>query len=160
MWYPRLYRTALRMTGSRDDSADLTQQAFCKAFVAWDRFDGRCQPVTWLHSILANCIRDWLRKRSRRAGETCAEWDLPAPAGDGTSAIAHLDRQERLASLRESIDRLSADLRTAFVAAVIDGYTYQEIAEMLSLPVGTVGYRVYKARREVTGVMQDLFPET
>ncbi|MCK4624446.1 MAG: sigma-70 family RNA polymerase sigma factor [Phycisphaerae bacterium] len=74
MYYPRLFRTALRLTVSRDDSADLTQQAFCKALSYWERFDGRCRPATWLHGILLNCVRDWFRMKARRNTEEFQEW--------------------------------------------------------------------------------------
>ena len=69
LWYPRLFRTALRMTGSVDVASDLTQQAFCKALARWGRFDGRSLPTTWLHSILTNCVRDWVRQKAAEGGE-------------------------------------------------------------------------------------------
>ena len=85
---------------------------------------------------------------------------MPTVAADCDEAVVNVDRRERLVNLRQTIERLPDDLRTAFVAAVIDGYTYQEIAEMHSLPVGTVGYRVHQARHKVTAAMRELFPET
>ncbi|KKK83944.1 hypothetical protein LCGC14_2788310, partial [marine sediment metagenome] len=84
-WYPRLFRTALRLTGNREDSADLVQQAFCKALGSWEQFNGNCLPTTWLHGILVNCVRDRLRRHARRPVEDVDEWALAemAPREDG-----------------------------------------------------------------------------
>ena len=159
MYYPRLFRTALRLTGNREDSADLTQQAFCKAVSHWGQFDGKCQPATWLHGILINCVRDWFRGKARRNTKEFHEWALVNTASVHEGADETLDRVERLGRLRQAIEALSEDLRRPFVAAVIDGHTYKEVAEMLSIPVGTVAYRVYQARRNLRDVMLESFPE-
>jgi len=158
-WYPRLLRTALRMTGRQEDAADLTQQAFCKALDRWEQFDGSCQPTTWLHSILVNCVRDWLRRRSVQTAEPLAEWDLPASADEHASPALQLEVKEQTSRLRRAIASLPEELRVVFVAALLDGYTYQEIAEMLAVPVGTVGHRIYRARRIVESQMREWFPE-
>ena len=158
-WYPRLFRTALRLTGSREDSADLTQQAFCKALSSWERFDGRSQRTTWLHGILVNCIRDQIRRSSLRAVEELQEWSLDSPSVRGGCVVEELGRREQLGRLREAIRGLDQELRQPFVAAVLDGYTYAEVAEMLGIPVGTVGHRVYRARRRLHSVMLESFPE-
>lgn len=159
MYYPRLFRTALRMTGSREDSADLTQQAFCKALSRWGQFNGKCRPATWLHGILVNCVRDWFRSKARRNTENFHEWVLADMVSDRNSADKRLDRQEQLDFLRRAIEGLPDDTRPAFVAAVIDGYTYREVAEMLSIPVGTVAHRIYRARRSLRNAMPELFLE-
>lgn len=158
-WYPRLFRTALRMVGSREDASDLTQEVFRKAFRSWETFDGRSQPVTWLHGILVNCARDWARRRSVRRAEPLQEWGLPDGVANASSAHDLLDRKEQLSGLREAIRGLDDKLSSPFVAAVLDGYTYGEVAEMLGIPVGTVGHRVYQARRKIRCQMRELFPE-
>jgi RNA polymerase sigma-70 factor (ECF subfamily) len=159
-WYPRLLRTAMRLTGNSEDAADATQQAFCKALGRWDQFDGRCQPATWIHGILLNCIRDRMRRRSPPIVEGLSEWAIANAAACEDRQVDRLGRQEQLRRLRTAIEALPDKLRLAFVAAVLDGYTYQEVAEMLSTPVGTVAYRVYQARRKLRSVMLESFPET
>jgi RNA polymerase sigma-70 factor, ECF subfamily len=158
-WYPRLFRTALRLTGSREESADLTQQAFCKALVAWDRFDGRSQRTTWLHGILVNCLRDQIRRSSVRSAEDLQEWSLDNSSRTSGCVAEELGRQEQLGQLREAIQGLDQNLQQPFVAAVLDGYSYGEVAEMLDIPVGTVGHRVYRARQRLSSVMLESFPE-
>lgn len=142
-WYPRLLRTALRLTGSEEDAADLTQQAFCQALGHWDRFDGRCMPTTWLHRILLNVVRDHVRRRAVRAAEPLDAWVLHAVDG---AAAQNADRNERLARLRGMIQTLPEPIRLAFVATVLDGYSYRETAGLLNVPVGTVASRVSLAR--------------
>jgi RNA polymerase sigma-70 factor (ECF subfamily) len=152
-WYPRLFRTALRLTGSADDAADLTQQALVQALGAWDRFDGGALPTTWLHRILVNCVRDWSRRRAVRSAQPAGEWDLATVAADSPDGREQLEHREQLAALRRAIEALPVDFRTALVATVIDGYTYQEAAELFHAPVGTIASRVSQARVRLKAAM-------
>jgi len=156
-WYPRLYRTALRMTGSHDDAADLTQQAFLKALDRWGSFNGQSRPTTWLHRILVNCVTDFWRQRRTRPVQNADEWVLSQVSSCPDGACG--DNDEPAAELRRAIDALPPAQRTAFVATVIDGYTYEEAANLLDVPVGTIGSRVCQARRQLGDVMRRQFPE-
>ena len=157
-WYPRMYRAALRMTGDVHVAADLTQDAFCEALGHWDSFDGKALPTTWIYRILINCVRDWARRRRPVAVESIDQWDLPA-ARQGQDAGEPLARQEELAHLRMAVSGLSETLRPAFVATVLDGCTYLEASEMLSVPVGTIASRVHEARRRIMAAMRQQYPE-
>ena len=157
-WYPRLYRTAFRMTRSADDAADLTQQTFYQALRGWDRFDGKVLPTTWLHAILLNCVRDWARRRAVRPVEPLDEWSIPAARSQGTPLEA-VQRSEQSTRLHAAMDALPAPIRQAFAATILDGYTYQEASELLSLPVGTVASRVHEARRLLRGAVTDMLSE-
>lgn len=158
-WYPRLFRTALRMTGCAEVAADLTQQAFCKAIGRWEQFDGRGMPTTWLHSILVNCVRDWMRARQAHADTSMEPWMLTAIQDPAHGAREELEKREKLGRLRQEIQRLPGKLQGAFVAVVLDGYTYREAARMLSVPVGTIGSRVNDARGRLHAAMRRGFPE-
>jgi RNA polymerase sigma-70 factor, ECF subfamily len=148
-WYPRLFRTALRLTGSDEDAADLTQQTFCQALGRWDRFDGTSQPTTWLHRILVNCVRDWARRRVLRKTDSVDAWDLVPMAPDEPGQPAELEKREQAAAIRRAVETLPPPLRYALVATIMDGYSYQEAAEMLEVPVGTIASRVHEARERV-----------
>jgi len=137
----------------------MTQQAFYKALRQWARFDGSALATTWLHRILVNCVRDWARRRAVRAHLPIDEWALGLSDNPTTDAAHRADQRERLATLREAIRRLPDPLRCAFTATVLDGYTYQQAAELLSVPLGTVASRVYGARSQLATTMQELFPE-
>lgn len=157
-WYPCLFRTALRLTGSQQDACDLTQQAFCNAISRWQQFDGHSKPITWLHRILINGYRDFRRREGVRQAESFDEWAMAGAArGD---AVEDAERQEELRELRKVIAGLSDTLRRTFVATVLDGYSYQQAAEMLSVPVGTVASRVHQARQQLQVEMRNIFPES
>ena len=147
------------MTCRVEDAADLTQQAFCKALDRWDQFDGKGLPTTWLHSILVNCVRDWARRKSARGGEPVDPWVLTVVFDQDHGAPERLDRKEKLSRLRREIEGLPDKLRHAFIAVVLDGYTYQEAAELLSVPVGTVGSRINDARGRLRAAMRRRYPE-
>jgi len=157
-WYPRLFRTALRMTGSADDAAEVTQRALLKALDRWEQFDGKCLPTTWVHSILVNCVRDWGRERAAANSRIFDPWMLTV-VSQGPRVGEELERLEELACLRAEIDDLPAALRETFVAVVLDGHTYRQAAELLSVPVGTIGSRVNEARKRLQSAMRRRFPE-
>jgi len=158
-WYPRLFRTALRLTGNAEDAADLTQQTFYRALQTWDRFDGKALPTTWLHQILVNGVRDWARRRAVRAARQIDEWDLLPVAAEACGGRERLEKREELAVLRQAIESLPAAARTALVATVLDGYTYQEAAEMLQVPLGTIASRVYQARAQLRATLGEALGE-
>lgn len=147
------------MTGSAEDASDLTQEALCKGLSAWGRFQGDSSPISWLHRILVNCVRDWGRQRAARPTGALEEWAI-VPARDSQhTAPEEVIRREQLSCLRREIQDLPDGLRQAFVATVLDGYTYEEAAELLSVPVGTIGSRVYQGRRRLREAMRRNFPE-
>ena len=158
-WYPRLFRTALRLTGNPEDAADVTQQAFCQALRRWDRFDGGALRTTWLHQIVLNCVRDWARRRSIRQSEAIDAWTLATLKDPDLEASTRLEQREQMLCLRRAIEGLASETRSVFAATVLDGYTYEEAADLLSVPVGTIASRVHEARKYLRGVMQKAFPE-
>ena len=91
--------------------------------------------------------------------EPIQEFDVPYLSYEEGNGAERLERDEELRVLRSVIENLSRPLREAFVVTVLDGYTYQEAAELLSVPVGTIGSRVYEARRLIAAKMHEQFPE-
>lgn len=158
VWHSTLFRTALRMTGSVEDAADLTQEALCKAWNAWDQFRGT-KPIGWLYRILVNCVRDWARERAGAPAGALEEWMIVPAHGSQVAPPEQAVRQEQLACLRQEIQELPNGLREAFIATVLDGYSYEQAAEMLSVPVGTIGSRVYQCRKRLREAMQKNLPE-
>jgi RNA polymerase sigma-70 factor (ECF subfamily) len=152
-----VFRTALRLTGDADDAADLAQETFCKALQHWHGFAGRSQPMTWLHQILLNCVRDLMRRRKIRAAQSLDAWALQVIHDAADRPEHRLERSEQHEQLRLAITGLPDHLRQTFIATVIDGYSYDETAELLRVPVGTVASRVYRARQQVTAAMQQTY---
>ncbi len=153
-WHARLFRAALRLTGSHDAASDMAQETLCKAITKWDQFDGRSLPTTWLHRILVNCVTDWRRREAAKPVQAIDEWALMQVQDRASQDGAAGDSQEQLATLRCAIGGLPVTLRAAFVVTIVDGYTYEEAAEMLNVPVGTIGSRVYEARKKLKAIMQ------
>ena len=160
LWYSRLFRSALRMTGSIEDAFELTQETFFKALSAWEQFDGRSSPTTWLHSILVNCVRDRSRRSILRKWWGLDAWVLNIVAQRQDRRMREkLEVEDKLARLRHEVEKLPGVLRHAFVAVVLDGYTYQEAAELLSAPVGTIASRISEARRRLRLMMRTWPPQ-
>lgn len=159
-WYPRLFRTALRMTGRPEDAADLTQEAFCRAIGSWGSFNGKHLATTWLHRILVNCVIDWKRRHAAEATQVLDEWAVSAAGTAAGQPVEQLARREQAQRLRQAIADLPATLQPAFVATVLDGRSYQEAAEILSVPAGTIASRVHEAHRRLRETMRKAFPET
>ena len=147
------------MTGSLHHAADLTQLAFCKAIDGWDRFQHQSSPTTWLHRILMNCIRDWARRNAVREVESLDEWAPRVIPAQGETAPQQVQKNEELEFLRKAIANLSDGVREAFTATVLDGYAYEDAAQLLNVPVGTIASRVYAARKQIHAVMRQAFPE-
>ncbi len=156
-WYPRLYRTALRLTGSHADAADVTQQALLHALDAWQRFDGRSLRTTWLHSILLNTVRDWIRRQARRTTVPFDEFALCVVDGRAGHGAGALESREELAELRSAVAAMPRRVREAFVLTVLDGCSYREAGDVLGVPAGTIASRVHQARRQLRTVMLKRF---
>jgi RNA polymerase sigma-70 factor (ECF subfamily) len=157
-----LYNMALRMVGSREDAADITQEGFLRA---WEKIRTlRDAPFkSWIFQITVNLCYDHFR-RGRRYGVMPDEEQGGKIVGLG---IALPDPQERAEAnerarvVRDSIEALDHDMRTALVLRDINGMTYDEIAGILGVPLGTVKSRIARARAQVQESLQrnpDLFP--
>lgn len=153
----KAYNLALRMLGDSWDAADVTQEAFIKAFAALDRFRGEARFGTWLHRIVVNAVRDHLRKRQLDPMESddldraCA----PEETGGGGRLVG--GRQSRLdpaadglsAPLLDALLLLDERFRLAVVLCDLLGYDYSEAAEILEVQEGTIKSRIFRARAEL-----------
>jgi RNA polymerase sigma-70 factor, ECF subfamily len=161
-----LYNMALRMVGQPDDAADITQEAFLRA---WEKLRTlREAPFkSWLFQIAANLCYDHFR-RGRRFGVMPDE-DQTSPKASNVVGlgIATPDPQEqteanaRTRLVRDSIQALDDDMRIAIVLRDVNGMTYEEIAAVLRVPLGTVKSRIARARTQVQERLQqhpDFFP--
>jgi len=157
-----LYNMALRMIGYREDAADVTQEAFLRA---WEKIRSlRDAPFkSWLFQIAVNLCYDHFR-RGRRYGVMPDEEQGGKIVGLG---IVMPDPQERAEAnersriVRESIEALDHDMRSALVLRDINGMAYDEIAGILGVPLGTVKSRIARARAQVQEHLQrnpELFP--
>lgn len=140
---------------SSADAADVAQEAFIKAFRALDGFKGDSAFYTWLYRISINTAKNYLVARSRRP----ASQDVDAADAEVFGYADRFSEQDTPDALLESeeirdaviatIHELPDDLRIAIMLREIDGMSYEEIAESMDCPVGTVRSRIFRARAAI-----------
>jgi len=149
----RVYSACLRICGCAEDAADLTQDAFLKAFGAIDGFRGASAFYTWIFRIAVNLSISHQRKRQHRAtlsldGDT--ERRLSGgrrePAAPPSDPAAGLEADETRAQVAAALATLDAEHRAAVVLRDVEGCDYQEIADILEVPIGTVKSRIFRGR--------------
>jgi RNA polymerase sigma factor (sigma-70 family) len=141
----RVYRLAYRLTGNRHDAEDLTQEVFVRVFRSLHTYT----PGTfegWLHRITTNLFLDQARRKQRIRFDALPEdADNRLPSGQITPEAASLDRLFD-ADVEEALASLPADFRAAVVLCDVEGLSYEEIAAVLDLKMGTVRSRIHRGR--------------
>lgn len=140
----RIYRLMHRMAGDGDLASDFTQETFIRAFERLDQFRGDSSLGTWLHTIAVSVALNGLRKVQRIHGRTENIDDVPAIAVEANHFPADLKVR-----LHRAVDALSEKLRPVFVMHDVEGYTHEEIAGTLGIPVGTSKARLFDARAKL-----------
>lgn len=159
--WPVCYRVARRMTSSDDDARDVVQDAFVKALTHLERFDHRSAFRTWLLRIVSNCATDHLRRHRRRnVLFSLTSWATVDRNGSAEpSQLSDPSKPLEQKDLRQEIDKalnaLSETTRGAFVLYAEAGMTYQEVADTLSVPIGTVMSRIHSARKKLQTCMRE-----
>ncbi len=147
----KVFNVAYKFVGKHDEAEDLTQDIFLKIFKALGTFDRRANFQTWIISISRNlCIDHYrsVRKERQTIAQDVDTKDLqPASADRGPHAIA--EHQDLRAMLRQALETLPPALRTAVVLRDLQERSYQEIADRLGLPEGTVKSRINRGRIEL-----------
>lgn len=156
-----VYNIALRMTGNSEDAADMTQEAFIKAYNSLQSFRGDSKFSVWLYRIVSNVCLDFLRSKNRRPtvslsveddDDEDAQLDV---ADESQSPELLLDRKLTRDSVRRGLDSLPPDYRQILLLREIQGLSYDEIAQALSLEVGTVKSRIFRARKRLCTFLID-----
>jgi RNA polymerase sigma-70 factor (ECF subfamily) len=156
-YYAQLYKTALRMTRSVADTEDLLQETYLKAYRYYEGFQEGTNLKAWLFRIMKNNFINKYRKR--KAEPYHVELDeLRDSSDDAPSTDSHLgDAGAELGAIEEEMDEnvarainsLPHDYKMALLLVDIQGHSYQEVADTLAVPVGTVMSRLYRARTKV-----------
>jgi RNA polymerase sigma-70 factor (ECF subfamily) len=147
----KVFNVAYKFVGKHDEAEDLAQDIFLKIFKALDTFDRRANFQTWIISIARNLCIDHYRS-VRKERETIAR---EVDAGELTPVSAEigpdgaLERSDLRALLQRALERLPVSLRTAVVLRDLQELSYQEIADRLRLPEGTVKSRINRGRLEL-----------
>ena len=163
-----VYRFALRLTGSQDEAEDLAQETFLRAYRSWDQYTPGTRCKSWLFTICRNLF---LRQTERgQRHERIVREHAPGPGSVAAAtaatnpvwqAAAEDDPEGRFfgafvdEEVLARIDLLPAEYRTAVLLSDLEGLSYQEIAELLEVPVGTVKSRLFRGRRQLQEALYD-----
>jgi RNA polymerase sigma-70 factor (ECF subfamily) len=152
----RVYNVAYRLLGHREDALDVSQEVFVRAYGAIKEFRGEARLSTWLHSIACNLARNRLRDGSRKGrdrGISLEALDVAAPDVARAASATYdtprdaAERREMDELLQRCLNELPEHCRTVFVLRTFDNLSYEEIAETVGCPAGTVKSRLNQARR-------------
>jgi RNA polymerase sigma-70 factor, ECF subfamily len=159
----KLIRLLSRMVRDPAEVEDVAQEAFIKAYRALPGFRGESAFYTWLYRIGINTAKNFLAAKGRRA-PTSTEFDSEEAEGfeDGEQ-LRDNNTPERILMSKEigntvnaAMTELPDDLRTAIVLREIDGLSYEEIAQIMDCPIGTVRSRIFRAREAIAAKLQPL----
>ena len=148
----KLQAIVSRFVRDTDEVADVTQEAFIKAYRALPKFRGDSQFYTWLYRIAINTAKNYLVSKSRRPSSTdidvadAEQFADNEKLIDDTSPEDFIMTQELAQVIKDSLSQLPEDLRTALTLREFEGMSYEEIADVMGCPVGTVRSRIFRAR--------------
>lgn len=156
----RIYTFVRRMVRDGGEAEDVAQEVFVKAFQAIRQFDGRASLSTWLFRIASNLCVDHARRRARRidplslsgATDEERETDVPDRRYDPERMVIE-DEMRRIVD--KVVGGLSEKLRTVLLLHDMQNLSYEEIAEVVKVPLGTVKSRLFLARSQVRDAMRD-----
>ena len=161
----RIAKLVSRFVSDRSEVEDVTQEAFIKAWRAIKGFRGDSAFYTWLYRIAINTAKNYLVSQGRRPPAT----DIEAEEAEGTSMgvtlrenatpESHLHADEIAITIESAVARLPEDLRTAITLREIDGLSYEEIADVMNCPIGTVRSRIFRAREAIDAELKPLIED-
>ncbi|MFL5726479.1 MAG: sigma-70 family RNA polymerase sigma factor [Chloroflexota bacterium] len=162
LYQDQLFALVVRMVPDRDQASDVTQEAFFSAYRNLAGFRGG-SVKSWLNRIAVNAAMDTQRARKRRPVQPYPELEDDSwqpPADEGADPVTTALTSERTRALNAALATITTDQRTAIVLFDVEGYDYQEIAEMTGVSLGTVKSRIHRGRlalRDRLADRMDLF---
>lgn len=154
-YQPKILGLVSRYVNDSHEVQDVTQEAFIKAYRALPRFRGDSAFYTWLYRIAINTAKNHLVARGRRPPGTDVDiedaeyYEAGSALRDGENPENQLFSQELGAVVNRAISELPDDLRAAVTLREFDGLSYEDIAEIMDCPVGTVRSRIFRAREAI-----------
>jgi RNA polymerase sigma-70 factor (ECF subfamily) len=146
----RVYRLAYRLAGEDELARDFTQLTFIRAFERIGDFRGESSLATWLHTIGVSIALNGLRKV-----KTARTREAPIEAASSVGAYDREAEPDLKVRLQEAIDALSEKYRTVFLMHDVEGFTHEEIASALGIPVGTSKTRLFQGRAKLREALAD-----
>jgi RNA polymerase sigma-70 factor (ECF subfamily) len=159
----KMLNIAFRMIGDYDEACDVVQEAFLSAYRAIGKFRGDARFSTWLCGIVLNHSRSHMAQKAARSRREAGSLDDPVKSKDGSfpnepcswegSIVERFEKRELEAKVQECIGFLDGEQREVLVLRDIQGFSYEEIGDLLKLPGGTVKSRLFRARNTLKDLL-------
>lgn len=148
------YRLALGLVGNKDDAHDISQEAFLRVYRSADTYQPDQPFLPWFYTIISNLCRTWLKRRTQRDNRMVAVDDAGYLLTAGDNPETTLEKKELAAWLGQALMELPFDDREIITLQHFRGMSYDEIAQLLGIPRGTVMSRLYYARKKLAEKMR------
>ena len=155
-YYQRIDRLAQQVVRHPMAAEDITQECFLRAYRALPRFRGEASFYSWLYRITINLCLNYLRRHALQVS-TAQNSDASALPADDPAVVLEAQERERL--IRSAIDTLPAHYRVAIILRDLEGLSYQAIADILSIPLGTVKSRINFGKRLLRKTLRDFLDD-
>jgi RNA polymerase sigma-70 factor (ECF subfamily) len=147
----KLLRYAVYLINDEDRAADVVQEAFIKAFINLQSFNLKKKFSSWIYRIVHNQAINYIKKHSREISLDNHQW-LEELVESGTNLEEELDRKELRTMLNACLQELPLKYRAPLVLFYLEEKTYEEISDVLRLPVGTVGTRINRGKKLLANI--------
>jgi len=167
-WLDAVYRFSLRLTGNEAEADDLAQETFLRAYRHWSTYTRGTSCRSWLFTICRNAFLRGRERRDRRMESFESELEVAVEAIASAKVLAEIQSEDPERSFFDSfidseidaaITRLPDEFRQAVVLSDLEGLGYNEIAEVMDIPVGTVKSRLYRGRRLLATALREYATE-
>lgn len=156
----KVYCIIVRILKSEHDANDCAQDALIKIFNSLNKFKGESSFSTWVYRITINTVNDYLRSQGRRKSISLEKQEQDGASLKDTSLFSApdemLDTVQVKSSIMAAINSLNEEQRTAVILCDIEGFSYEEIAQMLYISIGTVKSRIFRGREKLRSLLRDI----
>lgn len=144
----KLFRYARSIVGSDDDASDVVQEAFIKAFVKLNSFNAKRKFSSWMYRIVHNEAINWLKKSKSFISLEANEW-LKEKLSGRVNTEREFEAQETKERVKKSLRKLPVEYRSVLSLYFLEDKSYEEISEVLKIPMGTVGVRMKRGKERM-----------
>lgn len=154
-YYPRVYASLFSFTKSKEDSEDLAQQTFIKAWQQIESFRGDSAFFTWIYRIAINLAKNFVVSSSykkQKANTSIQDVTIEITSYENIESV--LTHDQSMQEIKDFIKTMPESLKTAFTLRESEGKSYEEISIITNTPIGTVRSRIFRARESIIEFMQ------